>query len=416
MIKLKATFLDFEMGMPIVMMHKEDARDVGVYPGDRVLIKYNSKVEKIAFVETTTHIVNEGQIGIRKESKEKYGILKGTTLLVSPVLKPKSIEFIKKKLDGLELKPSEINEIIHDVATNRLTDIELGAFVSGVYTRGFNDKEVLAVTRAMVNEGDSLEWNRKYVVDKHSIGGVPGNRVTPIVVAIVAAAGLTIPKTSSRAITSPAGTADTMEVFCNVSFSIDEIKKIVEKTNGCLVWGGALDLAPADDKLIRAEYPLSLDPEGQVLASVMSKKKSVGSKYVVIDLPFGDGAKVQSFAAAKRLAIKFKKLGESLDMTIECTLTKGDQPIGNGVGPVLEAIDIMEVLSGRGPVDLLEKSVELAGVIFNMTGKGDEKTAKEIVDSGAALEKFKQIVSAQGGTTDKDLDKLLGKKRISIYA
>ncbi|NOR85280.1 AMP phosphorylase [archaeon] len=416
MIKLKATFLDFEMGIPIVMMHVEDARDVGVFPGDRVLIRYNSKAEKIAFVETTTQLVKEGQIGIRREAKEKYGVIKGTILFVSPVMKPRSVEFIKKKLDGIELKDSEINEIIHDVATNRLTDIELGAFVSGVYTRGFNDKEVLAVTRAMVYEGDSLKWNKKYVVDKHSIGGVPGNRVTPIVVAIVAAAGLTIPKTSSRAITSPAGTADTMEVFCNVSFSVDEIKQIVNKTNGCLVWGGALDLAPADDKLIRAEYPLSLDPEGQVLASVMSKKKSVGSKYVVIDLPFGDGAKVKSFEDAKRLAIKFKKLGASLEMHIECTLTKGDQPIGNGVGPVLEAIDIMEVLFGRGPIDLFEKSVELAGVILSMTGKGNEKTAKELIDSGAALEKFKQIVVAQGGTADKDLDKLLSKKKISVYA
>ncbi|MCK4551186.1 MAG: AMP phosphorylase, partial [Candidatus Aenigmarchaeota archaeon] len=241
-------------------------------------------------------------------------------------------------------------------------------------------------------------------------------RVTPIVVSIIAACGLTIPKTSSRAITSPAGTSDTMEVFCNVSFSTEEIKRIVGETNGCLVWGGALDLAPADDKLIRAEYPLSLDPEGQVLASVMSKKKSVGSNCVVIDLPFGDGAKVKSFDAAKRLAMKFKKLGEALGMKIECTITKGDQPIGNGVGPVLEAIDIMDVLSGRGPQDLSEKSVELAGVLLKMTNKGDEETARKILESGAALDKFKQIVRSQGGTTNKDLAGMLAKKKISYYA
>ncbi len=416
MIKLKATFMDFEIGLPIVMMNAEDARDLGVFPGDRVCIRHGKKTEKTAFVELTKHIVKEGYLGIRKEAKEKYGVQKGQELSVSAVLKPASVEYIKKKLDGYELKAIELEEIIRDIATNRLTDIELGSFVSAVYTRGFTDREVIATTRAMVNEGEHIKWNKKFIVDKHSIGGVPGNRVTPIVVSIIAAAGLTIPKTSSRAITSPAGTSDTMEVFCNVSFSTDEIKHIVGETNGCLVWGGALELAPADDKLIRAEYPLSLDPEGQVLASVMSKKKSVGSNCVVIDLPFGDGAKVKSFDAAKRLAMKFKKLGEALGMKIECTITKGDQPIGNGVGPVLEAIDIMDTLLGKGPQDLSEKSVELAGVLLQMTNKGDEETARKILESGAALDKFKQIVRAQGGTTNKDFSKMLAKKKISYYA
>ena len=416
MIKLKATFMDFEIGLPIVMMNAEDARDLGVFPGDRVCIRHGKKTEKTAFVEITKHIVIEGYLGIRKEAKEKYGVQKGAELSVSAVLKPASVEYIKKKLDGYELKAIELEEIIRDIATNRLTDIELGSFVSAVYTRGFTDREVIATTRAMVNEGEHIKWNKKFIVDKHSIGGVPGNRVTPIVVSIIAACGLTIPKTSSRAITSPAGTSDTMEVFCNVSFSTEEIKRIVGETNGCLVWGGALDLAPADDKLIRAEYPLSLDPEGQVLASVMSKKKSVGSNCVVIDLPFGDGAKVKSFDAAKRLAMKFKKLGEALGMKIECTITKGDQPIGNGVGPVLEAIDIMDTLSGRGPQDLSEKSVELAGVLLKMTNKGDEETARKILESGAALDKFKQIVRSQGGTTNKDLAGMLAKKKISYYA
>ena len=247
--------------------------------------------------------------------------------------------------------------------------------------------------------------------DKHSIGGVPGNRTTPIVVSILAAAGLIVPKTSSRAITSPAGTADTIEVFCNVSFSIPQIKRIVKKVGACLVWGGALELAPVDDKFIHIEHALSIDPEGQVLASVMSKKKAAGSKYVLIDIPLGDEAKVERMKSAEQLAGKFKNLGKRLGMVVECAITEGGQPVGNGIGPVLEAIDIVNVLKGNGPPDLREKSLELAGILLKMTKKGNEATAKKILDSGYAFEKFKDITKAQGGSATKDFKKMLGKYR-----
>ncbi|MFH1432270.1 MAG: AMP phosphorylase [archaeon] len=414
MIKLKAHFMDFEPGIPVVIMNAEDAHELGLRPYDRVEITYK-ETTKTAYIETTHTLVNKGEIGLRKESK-KYGIKEGTIISIRPACKPESLDIIKKKMDCIELKKEEIEILIKDIDCNRLTDIELGALVAAIYMQGFSEKEIINVTKSMVKHGKQMEWPQKYVVDKHSIGGIPGNRTTPIVVPILAAAGLTVPKTSSRAITSPAGTADTMEVFCEVSFTPEEITHIVNKTNACMVWGGSLDIAPVDDKLIRAEYPLSLDPEGQVIASVLSKKKSAGSKYVLIDIPLGDGAKVSRIDKARNLGRKFKYIGKKLDMVVECAITKGDGPVGRGIGPVLEAIDILEVLEGKGPKDLREKSIELAGIILKMTGQGDEEKARQILDSGQALKKFNEIITAQKGDPKKDINKLIGKYKQSICA
>lgn len=414
MLKLRARFMDLEPGIPMVILNTKDAKDIDLMPHDRVQITHKN-IAKTAYIETTNHLVREGEIGLGKEPHE-YEIEEGSTICIKPIHKPESIDFIKKKLDGIELKKEEIDAIIKDIEANRLTDIELGALVAAIYMEGFSEREIINTTKAMVRNGKHLIWPQKYVVDKHSIGGIPGNRTTPIIVPILAAAGLTVPKTSSRAITSPAGTADTMEVFCDVSFTPEEILKIVNKTNACIVWGGSLDLAPVDDKLIRAEYPLSLDPEGQVIASVLSKKKAVGSQYVLIDIPVGDGAKVSKIEKARNLGRKFKLVGQKLDMTIECAITKGDQPIGKGIGPVLEALDIMAVLEGKGERDLREKSIELAGLILRMTGHGDEEKARKILDSGLAAKKFREIIIAQNGDPEKDYTKLLGQYKATICA
>ena len=146
----------------------------------------------------------------------------------------------------------------------------------------------------MVKTGKILTWPSDLIVDKHCVGGLPGNRTTLIVVPIVAAFGLMIPKTSSRAITSPAGTADTMEVFAPVNLDIKTMRKVVEQENGCIVWGGSVSLSPADDLLIRIERPMDLDSEGQLVASILSKKIAAGSNHLVIDIPIGSTAKIRT--------------------------------------------------------------------------------------------------------------------------
>jgi thymidine phosphorylase len=262
--------------------------------------------------------------------------------------------------------------------------------------------ELLALSQAMARAGTQLSWNKPIVVDKHCIGGIPGNRTSMIVVPIVAAHGLTIPKTSSRAITSPAGTADTMEVLARVDLGVSEMKEVVAACNGCLVWGGHVNLSPADDILISVERPLSLDTREQMVASIMSKKLAAGSTHLLIDLPVGPSAKLKTAADAMRLRKLFEFVGDHFGITVEVITTDGRQPIGLGIGPVLEAHDVMAVLANEpaAPPDLREKSLRLAAHLLEydpkLRGGAGYARARELLDSGTALKQMQKIIDAQG--------------------
>jgi AMP phosphorylase len=408
-MKFHAEAIDLGTRAPTVILNAADAEELGVNPVDRIQIHWNGETH-IGIVEVTDEIVAEGTLGVTR----RLGYIDGD-VEVTHAPKPGSVHYIRKKLDGIELEADEFETIVRDIDDNRLSDIELTAYVTGTYSEGLSFEETKYLTEAMTDVGDVIEWNDDVIADKHSIGGVAGNRVTPIVVPIVAAAGVTIPKTSSRAVTSPAGTADTMEVFCDVAFDADEIKSIVGRTNGCLVWGGAVNISPVDDKIIRAENPLSLDPPGQVIASVLSKKQSAGSTHVVIDVPYGEGAKVESLASARELATDFKQVGDHLGMAIECTITRGEQPIGHGIGPILEARDVLDVLNGGGPTSLRLKSLRLADILLECCDV--DADAREILDSGRALDKFREIVAAQNGDPDVTVEDLVpGEETLDVRA
>ena len=265
--------------------------------------------------------------------------------------------------------------------------------------------------------GHKLNLKRHPIVDKHSIGGICGNRTTMVIVPIIASLGFTMPKTSSRAISSPAGTADTMESLASVSFDVKEIEKIVEKTNGCIVWGGGVDLASADDKMIKVRNPLRLDPEGLLLASIMAKKKAVNASHVLIDIPVGKGAKVESKREARNLRRKFIELGKDLKIKIKVIITDGKQPIGNGVGPNLEARDVLNVLMGKGPKDLRDKAIKMATIILRMLNLKDaNKRVLDSLNSGKAYNKMKEIIKAQKGKIFKPEQLEYGKFKKEFYS
>lgn len=408
-MRLVAKDIDIGSRSPTVLLNTVDAAELGVHQLDRVQIDYDSRTV-IGIVEFTDELVTPGTLGVTR----RLGHITGPVDVI-PAPQPNSVHYIKKKLDDIELDKHELHRIVLDIKQDRLSDVELGAYVAATYTNGLSLEETMHLAECMAEVGEVIQWDDPVIADKHSIGGVAGNRVTPIIVSIVAAAGIKIPKTSSRAVTSPAGTADTMEVLCNVEFSLDEIKRIVTETNGCLVWGGSVNLSPVDDKIIRAETPLSIDPPGQIIASVLSKKKSAGSTHIVIDIPYGEGAKVESLAEARELAEDFKRVGDHLGMHIECAITRGSEPIGYGVGPVLEARDVLDTLSGNGPEELRLKSLRLADILLDCCGSDEDAT--EILDSGRALAAFRAIVAAQGGNPDVTVEDLVpGRHELTVSA
>ncbi|MGD9660091.1 MAG: thymidine phosphorylase family protein, partial [Porticoccaceae bacterium] len=325
-----------------------------------------------------------------------------TQVQVNHAEPPQSMEHVRHKLGGNSLNQQQFNDIIFDIADNRYSKTEIAAFIVAVSEAGLDREEIFYLTRAMVNSGEQLNWHESVVVDKHCIGGIPGNRTSMLVVPIVAAHGLLCPKTSSRAITSPAGTADTMEVLAEVDLPMERLHQIVQEQRGCLAWGGTAKLAPADDILISVERPLAIDSMAQMVASIISKKSACGSTHLLIDIPCGPKAKVRSMKEAMQLRKLFEFVGDRIGLVTEVIITNGSQPVGNGIGPVLECRDVMQVLENApdAPHDLREKSLQLAGRIieFDADVRGGQgyAIARDILDSGRALAKMRDIIAAQG--------------------
>lgn len=407
-MELKVHPLQIKAGRYKVVLNTEDAKELGVRAGDRVQLKDQSYLT--AIVETG-EIIEKGTVGVYQECCEKLGKACPLTINIVPTSRPSSIGYIKKMMDQQKLAQEEIYEIVQDIVRDNLTEIELAAFVTTSYINGMSSDEIEWLTRAMIDSGEKIEFETHPIMDKHSIGGVPGNKTSLLIVPIIAANGLLIPKTSSRAITGAAGTADLMEVLAPVEFSAEEIKSITEKVGGIIAWGGATNIAPADDKLIRAEYPLSIDPRCQLLASIMAKKGAVGADCVAIDIPVGNGTKVHSMEDGKKLARELIELGERLGMSVECAMTYGASPVGRTIGPSVEVREALKVLETmEGPNSLIEKSTGLAGILLEMGGiaaKGRGKNlAMETLRSGRALGKLKEMIEAQGGdpnVTYKDI-------------
>lgn len=314
-----------------------------------------------------------------------------------------SLSHVRAKVYGHTLDGVAFDAIVADVAAGRYSNLHLSSFITACAGDRLNLEETIALTRAMVDVGERLVWDDATVVDKHCVGGLPGNRTTMIVVPIVAACGLTMPKTSSRAITSPAGTADTMETLAPVDLDLAAMRRVVEQTGACIVWGGSVRLSPADDVLIRVERPLDLDSEGLLVASVLSKKAAAGSTHVLIDIPVGPTAKVRSAEAAQAIGQRLIGVGRAMGLQVSLAVTDGSQPVGRGVGPALEARDALAVLRREAiaPGDLRERSLRLAGDILELAGAAaagsGQARAREVLDDGRAWAKFQQICEAQGG-------------------
>jgi len=392
-------------GKPIVFLNKHDADEIGVTASGRVRLNSNKK-EITAIVNISTTSVNRGVIGVNEEVKKKIDLRQGSTVNVDIATFPKSLQFIHHKLTGKRLLYNEILEIVKDVVLGNLNEGEIAAFVTALNIQGLDLDEAVSLSSSMVATGKRLNLGKKVIADKHSIGGVPGDKTTLLVVPIVAAAGVTIPKASSRAITSAAGTADRAEAIMPVDFGVDEMKGIVKKCNGCIVWGGALELAPADDIFVRTEYSLYIDP--LLLPSIMSKKKAVGATHLVIDIPTGRGAKVTTISEADLLAKDLIELGRKLGIHTQCVITHGEMPVGYTMGPSLEAREALSVLTNKATIpDLIDKACHLAGSLFEMIGKHNGyRLAKEILRSGKAEKKMREIIALQGGNPKIGLDDL----------
>jgi thymidine phosphorylase len=413
-LKIRRISLDTGRENVVVISRHSSALRPDLFRGfSRVELRCGSKALLATLMITDDDaLVGSDEIGLSEPALRRFAVPAGSLITVSPAASPASLDAVRAKIQGRTLNATAIEAIIRDLTHYRYSDMEIAAFLIGSASY-MTSGELLALVRAMAQVGTQLKWPSPIVVDKHCIGGIPGNRTSMIVVPILAAHGLTIPKTSSRAITSPAGTADTMEVLARVDVDVDEMKEVVAACRGCLVWGGHVNLSPADDILISVERPLCLDTREQMVASIMSKKLAAGSTHLLIDLPVGPTAKLANATEAMRLRKLFEFVGDHFGIAVEVITTDGRQPIGSGIGPVLEAEDVMAVLANdpKAPIDLREKSLRLSAHLLEydpqLRGGTGYARARELLDSGAALKKMLEIITAQGSSNcRKDIGKL----------
>jgi thymidine phosphorylase len=404
-------------------------RDCAVYRAEgfqalsKVEVRANGKhILATLNVVDDPSIVGCNELGLSEDAFLQLAVDDGHVASVSQAEPPASIGALNRKIAGERLNREDFLDIVRDIAALHYSKIELTAFVVATNRDELDREEVYFLTEAMVASGRTLNWHESLVVDKHCIGGIPGNRTSMLVVPIVAAHGLLCPKTSSRAITSPAGTADTMEVLANVELPFGQLEDIVRDHRACLAWGGTANLSPADDVLISVERPLAIDSPGQMVASILSKKIAAGSTHLVLDIPIGPTAKVRSMPDAQRLRRLFEYVAGRIHLSLDVVITDGRQPIGNGIGPMLEARDVMRVLENDpdAPNDLRQKALRLAGRLIechpDVRGGDGFAIARDILDSGRALAKMNAIIAAQGAKTFDYHNPPLGLLTFEIFA
>jgi len=390
---------------PVLYMHRDCrvCHSEGFEAQSRVEVALNGRT-----IVATLNVVNGDFL-----SADEAGLSEAAWRLLQPregdqatLRHPKPIEslaHVRAKVYGRRLDRAAFDAVIADVAAGRYSDLQLAAFVTACAGDGLDLRETIALTESMINVGERMTWGEGPVMDKHCVGGLPGNRTTMIIVPIVAACGLRMPKTSSRAITSPAGTADTMETLAPVDLDVAHIKRVVERTGGCIVWGGAVRLSPADDVLIRVERPLDLDSQGQLVASILSKKSAAGATHVLIDMPVGLTAKVRSVQDAAQLGRHLEQVGTALGLQVRVMQTDGLAPVGRGIGPALEARDVLSVLrrEADAPADLARRALALAAAVLEFGGAAPPgeglALATAALQEGRAWTKFEEICEAQGG-------------------
>jgi thymidine phosphorylase len=392
---------------PVVYLHRDSpvVHSEGFASETRVkVVRIGDGQSVLATLNVVTGpLLAVDEVGLSDTAWTNLHVCDGEVVTLAHSAPLDSLSLVRSKIYGRRLEADAFDAIIRDVAAGRYSDIYLASFITACAGGRLEHREIVDLTRSMIRAGERIQWDAPKVFDKHSVGGLPGNRTSLLVVPIVAVAGLTMPKTSSRGITSPSGTADTMETLAPVDLDLPAMRRVVEREGACLVWGGRARLSPADDVLIRVERPLDLDSPAQLVASVLSKKAAAGVTHVLVDLPVGPTAKVRSYADAERLSVQLRSVGGAIGMDVMPVLTHGAQPIGRGIGPALEARDALAVLQGspEGPADLRERALLLAGYLLEMgavapAGCG-EGMARAILEDGRAWTKFQAICEAQGG-------------------
>ena len=409
--QLEAIIIDAEMDGDLdVFIHHQEAKKQGIRDTDSLMMSGHDQRSLAVGVILTNSLVKIRQVGISKDLAARMNIRAGDILDFEILGLPKSAAYINQRLNGQELDYPQTHQVISDLVDYQLNDAMVAFYLASVFWDTISLDELYFITKAMVETGTKFDFGPE-VADKHSTGGLCGNRITPIIVSIVTSFGVTMPKTSSRAVTSPAGTADTFEVLAPVVFSAKEIKSLIKKNHGCIIWG-AFDVVPSDNRIIRVAHQLPGEPIPKLVTSIMAKKVAMGAKYLIIDIPVNPTAKVKTLKEANEIESLFLYLGKRFKVKVKVISYYSFGPVGRGIGPALEARDILRVMQRKDdrPLDLEKKGVYYAGELLELTGRvapgTGQKEAQKCLDSGRAWKQLQKIIKTQGGNPQIDSEEV----------
>ncbi len=319
----------------------------------------------------------------------------------------RAVDVIRKKRDGQELSRAEIHDLVAGYTSGRIPDYQISAWLMAAVVRGLSRAETAALTDAMLHSGQVLDLSEFSTakIDKHSTGGV-GDKTSLVLAPLAAAGGLVVPMISGRGLGHTGGTLDKLESIpgFQVGLALERFREVLREC-GCSMIGQTAEIAPADRKFYSLrDVTGTVESPYLICASIMSKKLAEGIDGLVLDVKMGSGAFMKSEEDAIFLADLMVETGECMGTKIVALITDMDQPLGLCIGNAIEVDECLEVLRGRGPEDLRELCLELAGWMFQLGGRcgtiGDAKQlAEQLLQSGQALEKFRRMVELQGGDT-----------------
>jgi pyrimidine-nucleoside phosphorylase len=317
----------------------------------------------------------------------------------------RAIDVIRKKRDAVELSREEIDSFVNAYTDGNIPDYQVSAWLMAVVLRGMSRPETAALTDSMLRSGEVLDLSSlpQKKVDKHSTGGV-GDKTSLVLAPLVAAAGIAVPMISGRGLGHTGGTLDKLEAIpgFNVNLPVPEFRRVLEVC-GCAMIGQTAEIAPADRKLYALrDVTGTVESPYLICASIMSKKLAEGIDALVLDVKTGSGAFMKSEKDAMFLAELMVETGERMGKKVIALITDMDQPLGKMIGNSLEVVEVIEVLKGDGPQDLRDLCLELGGWMLQLGGAAKsveegKRQSAQLISSGKALEKFRQMVELQGG-------------------
>lgn len=332
------------------------------------------------------------------------------------------VDLIIKKRNGAELSTDEINFIIENYVNGSIPDYQVSALMMAIYYNPLSSRETLDFTTAMLKSGDEIDLSpiNGIKVDKHSTGGV-GDKTSLVVAPMASALGVKLAKMSGRGLGHSGGTLDKLESIPGFTIEL-ESEQFFKQVNeiGLAIIGQSANITPADKKLYALrDVTGTIESEGMIVASIMSKKLASGADHIVLDVKVGKGAFMKDLESATSLAKAMVKIGKMAKRDTVATITNMNQPLGNAVGNSLEVIEAIETLKGKGPEDFTELCLELTAEILLVTGITDnidtaKALAQETIDNGSALNKLKEMIIAQGGNPDVINDYSLFKEASEI--